>query len=620
VNRNSLIALVAVFGALLALYFLTKSDPTENTRDSAKMVAAYDASRVARIRIDNVERNEKVVLAKGAGDDWQMEEPLRVPADSVMARYITTYFTDYTGAPMGEAVKLDQLGLDKPRAIVEFEMQAKEKSPAEKIVAKIGSDDMKKEKIFLQVDNKVFKAPRTLYNSIAKPHDEFRDRRVFTLSQAEIGEVEFGKPDSKIALKLEDGQWRFTAPFKGRADAALAQKVVNLAGLRVGAFENDSPSPDIQQYGQQFGLEPPVYVVEFKTKQKTEQLRVGKANAERTYIQRAGVNQIWSVETGELQSIMKPAEELRDPVVAAAFSNEKVALLRWKLGASELEFSRDAITQEIKLTKPREGAADRDAFESLLKSLNGLKADSLVSSVGANLADFGLSPPAGELELKLKDASQSLRFEIGATRPEGTFLRRPGDDYLLRVPAAVFAGFSKPYTEFLARDLIHISSYDPGHVEIDFSNAPGVPSPNAKLTFKRNEANKWVRGEETEENAQFNELSDALWHARGTAVLAVESAPAALATPTIEARVYRRLYNNPKGDDKEKDRLATMRFAQLPDGAWLAIGFTGKEMTGGHAMAISPEVPSKLLVLAGAPESKPASAPASSPATIPNKQ
>jgi hypothetical protein len=266
------------------------------------------------------------------------------------------------------------------------------------------------------------------------------------------------------------------------------------------------------------------------------------------------------------------------------------------------------------LTKPREVAADRDAFEAALKALQGLKADAIVSAVGANLTDFGLSPAAGSLEMKLKDAPKSIQLDIGATRPEGTFLRRPGDDYLLRVPAAALAAYGRPATEFVSRELVTASTYDAGHVEVDLVEGGALTK---RLTFDKNEANRWTRPKETDEVKGFADLLDACLHAKGTEVLAAEPASTALAAPGIEVRIYRRLYNDPKGDDKEKDRIATVRFARTPDGAWLGSGITGSALTGGIAMKVAEDLPGKLTGLAFGAESKPASAPESAPASVP---
>lgn len=617
-NPKTTIALLAILAALIALFYLRPADTPKGSRGMEKMAAGYEASKIARIRIDNVDRNEKIVLARAGGDDWNLEEPIRVPADAVGARFLATYLGDYEGTPVGtrESVKLDQLGLDAPRSIVEFEAEAADTRPGsaakvQRWVVKIGADDLKGSNVFLQVGDRVYKAPRTIYNSVSKSPSDFRDRRVFTLTPLDVTSITIVRNGETTRLQSTDGEWRMLDPFQGKCDAARVSRVIGLTGMRIEVFENDLPG-DLTPAG----LEPPALRITLASRDRSEELLVGAHAGDRIYVQRAGNRSLWSVARDFLDAALEASKDLRDPNLFGSFSNESVTELRWKLPAAEVEFTRDPVSRTVRLTKPRTADADRDAFEAVLKALQGLKADAMVSSVGANLADFGLAPPLGSLELKLKDAQRTIHLDVGATRPEGTFLRRPGDDYLLRVPAAAFLALSRSPMDFVSRTLVSVSTYEAGHVEIDAPDADGRPR---KWVFQKNESNRWVRAGETEEAKGFADVVEALLHVKATDVLAVDVAETPLASPAIEARVYRRLYNDPKGADKEKDRIATLRFSQDPEGNWYGLGITGNETHGGIAMRVSSDVPSKLQGLSSlgvpAPESTPASLPASSPAS-----
>ena len=98
-------------------------------------------------------------------------------------------------------------------------------------------------------------------------------------------------------------------------------------------------------------------------------------------------------------------------------------------------------------------------------------------------------------------------------------------------------------------------------------------------------------------------------HVKATEILAAEPASTPLATPTFEVRAYRRLYNDPKGADKEKDRLGTLRFAW--SGEWFASGITGAATAGGFAMKVGNDVPDRVKGLFPGTESKASGAPES---------
>lgn len=615
-NLKTTLALLGVLALLLVAWLLTRdsADKDRGYREREKMVPGFEAERVTRIRIENAERNDKVVLAK-KGDDWQMEEPLRVAADGVQARFIADYFANYEGTRVGAAghggAKLEALGLDKPRAIVEIEWKgADDGAPARVAKARIGSDNLKGTNVFLQVGDVVYDAPRTLYNSIAKPSSEFRDRRVFTFSSYDVNQAEFGRAEGTVVIKAEEGEWRILAPFKGRADTAAAVKVQGLANVRVMEFVDDTPK-DLAPYG----LLQPERTVTLRTAKASQTLRIGKVVEERVLVQREGESQVWAIASSDLECVRRSAEDLRDPSIFGNFAADAVKSLHWRLGTVEVEFTQDPASRKVRLVKPREAEVEREAFDGVLKALAGLKSDSLVSSSGANLADFGLAPPHGLLEIQLKDAAKATRVELGATRPEGAFLRREGDDYLLRVPPAALASIAKAPTDFVSRELARVDSYDPGQVEIDLVR-PGSEAGTApkRLVFKRNEANKWSLAGSTDESKPFAELTDSLWHARATEILAVDPKDTALASPSVEVRTYRRLFGDPTGDDKEKERIATYRFARDAAGAWFGLGLTGAVKEGGFAARVAEELPMRLLSLGFPGEFAPASKPASGPA------
>ena len=103
------------------------------------------------------------------------------------------------------------------------------------------------------------------------------------------------------------------------------------------------------------------------------------------------------------------------------------------------------------------------------------------------------------------------------------------------------------------------------------------------------------------ESKAFADLTEALWHAKATEVLPIEVKDSPLANPTIEVRVYRRLYNDPKGDEKEKERIATYRFASDAAAQWFATGITGPAIAGGFATKTLPDLAAKITALAFPP-------------------
>ena len=69
-NLKTTLTLVVILAILLAAYFLLPKDQKATLRETGKMVSGYETDRISRIRIENAENNEKIVVTK-SGDDWQ---------------------------------------------------------------------------------------------------------------------------------------------------------------------------------------------------------------------------------------------------------------------------------------------------------------------------------------------------------------------------------------------------------------------------------------------------------------------------------------------------------------------------------------------------------------------
>ncbi|MFN0206706.1 MAG: DUF4340 domain-containing protein [Planctomycetota bacterium] len=607
-NKNTTLILLAILAVLAAGVYFTKGDAKETNRSTEKMIANFAPEKVATLRVENAERNEKIVMTRVvAGGGWEMLEPVKSPADKAQAEFLARYFADYDGKRIGKVgdsnINLEQQGLAKPRAIVELEGVTEKP-----IHVRIGVDSpLNKIDCFLQIGDIVYLAPRTIYNTIAKPALSFRDTRVFTIATAssDLDQIEITRDGKATLFKREGTEWNFLSPFRGQADAKLVSQIANnLAGLRILSFESD-----LTKDFSTFGLEQPPLIVTFRAGDKSETVKFGRIdNDQKTFAAREGMQSVWKVAEPDLAIARKPAEELREAAVFGSFQNENVEKLSWKSAAGEIEFIFDTITRKAKLTKPRAADADREAFDAAVRGIQGLRAEKILALSEVNLSDYALAPAAGSIELNLKGASKNTIVELGSIKAEGAHVRRAGDDYILRVPSSSAQFLTRPLAEYVSKDIVSIDSFAPGHVEID------VHYNNEKQTrvFVRNENNKWTMKGATEESADFAGLADTLWHTRATEVTIAEVKDTALANPNIEIRVYRKLMNDPKGDEKERDRLATMRFARVDLGEsggenWIANGVTGATASGGFVMKVDSATPLRIVALVlGAAATQPA--------------
>ncbi len=602
-NSKTTLVLVALLAALVAILWFVDGDAEKTARESQRMIAGYEAAKVTRLRVENVERNEKLVLARD-GAEWVLEEPVRAPADATQARFLAEYFETYEGRLLGNVgdarADAETLELALPRATLTIEGVGE--AP---IVVKIGGDDLQQSNdLFLQVGTQVFRAPRTIYNTLAKSSKEFRDHRLFTIPSWEVTTVELAGTGTSTVLTKSGADWRITAPFSGRADAARVGKLLSGFGsARVLDFADDSPK-DLGAYG----LSEPALRVTLRAGEKSQTVHVGRDKTDRTYALREGLGAVWTVALSELEEVRRPALEFRDATIVGGFTHDSVERLSFTGAHGEIALQRDATTRKIRLLRPRDAETDRDAIEEVWKSLDDRRADALLQVQDVDVAALELSPPSRWLELSLKGASASTRIGLGATVDGNLHLRREGDDYVLRVAASALPFLGKRPEEFVSKDLVSIDSFVAGHVEIDARRDDAAQT----LLFEKDSSNVWKAKGGAAEHTGFRDLSESLWHAKATEVLPTDPGETPLATPSIEVRVYRRHGADLDAEAKERERVATLRFAPDGEAGWLGQGITGSATSGGFAMRVDAKTPASILALAF-PPAVPESAPATDP-------
>jgi hypothetical protein len=605
-NIKTTIILLLVLVALGAALYFTKGDARTTHRATEKMIPQYEADKIKKIRIENAERNEKVVLARvQGGDDWELLEPLRYPADRAQAQFLARFFSDYEGRRIGKTgdadVQPSQQGLDKPRAVLEFEGIGEKP-----IRIRIGVDSpLNKSDCFIQVDEVVYLAARTIYNSIAKPSSRFRDDHAFShvASAADMDQIEVSQGGSATILKKVEGEWTLVAPVRGLADAKRAGQIANaLAVLRVQGFENDNPA-DLGIYQ----LTAPALSVTVRRGEKSQTVKFGKTDGSATYAMREGLGSVWKVQEQDVSALRFEADALREASVFGSFEQDKVERVAWKSATAEVEFSFDSIARKAKLQKPREAEAGREAFDGAIRTMQGMRADAVTNIASLNLAELGLSPALGYVELKLKGAAKPVRVELGAVKPDGMYLRRASDDYVLRIPVTSAQFLSRPAVEYVSRDIVNVDSYAAGYVELDATHG----SDRKSAIYVKDDNNKWTLKGNSEEVPAFGALADDLWHSKATDVLPGEIQGTPVENPQIEVRVFRKSAADAKPDERDRDRIGTLRFSEDGSGAWYCTGISGSATTGGFLMRCAPELPMKVIAfLFGPAATQPASKPA----------
>ncbi len=140
---------------------------------------------------------------------------------------------------------------------------------------------------------------------------------------------------------------------------------------------------------------------------------------------------------------------------------------------------------EWKVTSPEPFPVDKDAVNSLLSAVSSVTGDKVVEEKPTDLAPFGLTQPATQVVVTLKDG-KSRTIKLGDEAPVGggTFAQVEGDSRVF-----VLASFSRGNIDKLAVDLRdkRLLTFDQDKLtRLEFAGK-GAP-----IEFSRNAENQWA--------------------------------------------------------------------------------------------------------------------------------
>ena len=212
------------------------------------------------------------------------------------------------------------------------------------------------------------------------------------------------EPESVTAA---DWSWRIVQPIKARADGAGVGRLIDtLAGLeRSGTIEDADPKAT--------GLDRPEAKIRLKTADGETVLEIGAqvpVGNERI-VRIAGRSEAYSVPAAFWNELLREPGAWRDKQIYPGDreSIERISI-RPSGSGSEVVFARRA--DGFWLERPIADRADPDLVEALLSDLTGLSADRFVESP-AGLAEMGLEPPKGSIEVVSKGQAQAFRLDLG---------------------------------------------------------------------------------------------------------------------------------------------------------------------------------------------------------------
>lgn len=273
-------------------------------------------------------------------------------------------------------------------------------------------------------------------------------------------------------------KWDITAPLKTRADeSTIGSLLGNLEKLKYKDIVSEKPS-DLKQYE----LSPPSGEITIGLKKGGERvLKLGARSPVDSvrYAQLSGDPRVYTIDNSVADSAGSSLFDLRDKKLTD-FASDQVKMLAIHTAKLDARFNKDA--EVWKMTQPVASPASDTQVNSVLSSLEYLRATSFEDTPSPDLKNYGLDQPAATVELTLdKGLHQKILF--GNKAGSDIYVMLEGNQAVAKVNDAFTAEFEKPLESWRETKVIVFNRFDVEELR--------VKSAGKEYVFKKEKDEKW---------------------------------------------------------------------------------------------------------------------------------
>lgn len=495
--RTTLILLVLVVAlGIWIKFFESKKPNTAETKRQAGNVLTIDRDKLEGIVIQN--GDDRIELRRQAGK-WRLTAPVQDQADAAAVSNLISDLEDWkkfavipgTGDPKVGKDNLAEYGVVQPKLRLKLELPG---GPRE---IRFGKDAALEGQIYVRVGDAkdVLIVGQAVRNDIAKKPDDFRDRKLTSLTTAQVTRAVLKSAAGEIELVKKDEHWELVKPLQARGDD---QKIGDLLATVTNARIEDflaSGAGDLHSYGL---AEPRGSITIYGADDKQgETLQIGaevekkKDQVYGRFLPRNGVYALPKKTDGILA--VRP-NDLRDRHLVRLDTDSLDRIHLQAAGQPEVILARKGETWTIASQKNQ--LANSEEVRRLLDTLNQQQVTRFVADTASELPKYGLDHP--ELEVTFSSfASENTAETAAGEHPFLTlaFGKTEGDEVYARVG-------EEPFVVAVNRQLRN-----------DIWTDPAQWQALAIYKFKPNDIQHFARVTEREES--FERAGPESWKAAG---------------------------------------------------------------------------------------------------------
>jgi hypothetical protein len=424
--------------------------PPSDFRD--RTLLAFDRKDVKSVEVRGPAGQILATVAAKGPDEWSLTAPLGAPADreaitGLLEKLRTAKIKEFVAEGKGPA----EFGLDRPTRLT---LEVGEAATRTTRTLRFGKALPEKKGVYAQREGEpgVLLVEEELWKAVPASAAALRDRSLFAYDRGKLERVEVESPKGKVALALQDGKWRITAPVALRADdGAVSEWLFKARGLRA----QDFVAEDARRLGT-YGLDKAqvrLTVWEKEAKEPKALLLAPAREKDRAYATALGLGTVpvVSVEATALEELARGVADLRDRSLAEAFDTKDVTRITIQRPAVTLTLDRTGTLEEDwQLSAPKKGKARGGRVSELVWTFRNLKWKTLVAEQGWDPGRYGLDAAATTVTLTGKDGRAIAALAVGKQEGGLTYVRVPGQPALYAIESKTLGDLPTAPEELLA--------------------------------------------------------------------------------------------------------------------------------------------------------------------------
>src|SRR5215217_9474685 len=211
--RNTLIlAIVALAGIAYFRFFEMKRPSTEEARRQSQNMVNFDQTKIDRIVIQN---GDQKIEIRRRDNKWRLETPIKDQADGALVEHLLSDVENWQKEGTIPAKEIDadksklaEYGLNNPK--LKLKLLGHERPPE----ILFGKDAAIEGRMYVRFQNskETFLAGQSVKKDIDKKPEEFRDRKLIDLSNAQMRRVVLKTAAGEIELEKKNANWEIFKP------------------------------------------------------------------------------------------------------------------------------------------------------------------------------------------------------------------------------------------------------------------------------------------------------------------------------------------------------------------------------------------------------------------------